>query len=174
MKLIPAAAVLLALAGFLPGQEPSAKTQSRLEELRQDLSLVERLVNQGIELSTETVPLKRAQSFHGVAETLAREIRKSATAGEEKRALQLGDYLQAVLVRGVADNLASARRDAAGHPAKEPEWRSVGERTLQLTQPFAVQSEPATSAEEKILEAAGRVVQPGREALAKVIAGASR
>lgn len=173
-KLIPAAAVLIALCGFLRGQEPTAKTQDRLRQFQRDFALVEKLVNQSVQLSLPTSPLQRAESFQGVAETLVREIRQSAGNDEEKRALQMGDFLQAVLSRGVADNLAGARRAAVGHPDKEPVWRSTGERTLQIIQPLAAGMAPPGSAEERILEAAGRAIQPGRAAVAAVIAGKGR
>lgn len=169
IKLIPVAALLVALCGLLRGQEPSAKAPDRLRQFRSDLALVEKLVNQSVQLSLPIAPLQRAESFQGVAETLVREIRQSAGNDDENRALQMGDFLQAVLSRGVAENLAGARRAALGNPSREPEWRSVGERTLQFIQLLAAGMAPAGSAEERILEAAGRAIQPGREALVQVI-----
>ncbi|MBM4067678.1 MAG: hypothetical protein FJ271_01850 [Planctomycetes bacterium] len=173
-KLLLIVALFAALGSFLRGQEPAARIQDRLRQFQHDLALVEKLVNQSVQLSLAPAPIQCAESFQNVAETLVREIRQSAGNDDEKRALQMGDYLQAVLSRGVADNLIGARRAAAGNPAKEPEWRSTGERTLQLIQPLAAGMAPPGSAEERILEAAGRTIRPGREALVNIIAGKRR
>ncbi len=168
MKFSPLALVL-ACSGFVLAGAPDADSKARLRQFQDDRTLVEFLVTQGLELADESDSLKRAQSFHGLAKSLFHEIEQAAEKNQEPRALRMGNYLQTVLVRGLADNLSMARGQIAAQSAREAEWRRLADQALKLTQPLLPQSQLEPTSARKILESAGRVVQPGRAALQKVL-----
>lgn len=167
MKLFVPTAVVFTLAGFLVAQEPVIP--ERLDQLRRDMPLIEVLVGQGIQLADESEPLNKARSFQELTKTLVANIRDAADHGQEVRTQRLGSLLQTTLESGVAENLASARQQIENDPTKTKELRRLGEQVLEITQPLDPTLERPPTSEHKLLQAAGKTVQPARIAIRKIL-----
>ena len=159
----------LALAGFAFAGEPAPAPRERLQQFLKDLPLIEVLVQEGISLAGEEDPLKRAQTCNVLAKTLVTEIQQAAGHKDEGRAASLGNYLQAVLVRGVAGNLDLARTTAPQGASRAPEMKLISDQVLEVTQPVA-----DSSPESKIMQPAAQAVNTGRVAVEKALHGKGR
>ena len=115
------AASACALAGHvLAQQDPPA---DRAHELKRDQQMVQTLIASGLKLAAEKDPLRRADQCNRLADRYAAEIKLAVQAKDAGRAAQLGQQMQALLTRGVAQNLAVAR--TAPEP-DEPEIHRLG------------------------------------------------
>jgi hypothetical protein len=131
LVLLPLAGLLLASASQTPpSPAPSA-------------SLLEALVEAAVQLAREKDPLRRASICNTLADRLAQETSQAVTRGQLARAAHLGNLLQDLLARGVADNLERAGGALAKTPQRLPEVRRIGEQTLSLTKPLLHQLEEA-------------------------------
>jgi hypothetical protein len=120
----------LAVASLLPAQEPNT---DRLSELQRDLSLIETLVKEGIRLAEQDDPIHRARTCNVLVEKLVDEIQDAAGKKDRRRTTILGNYLEDVLVRGMASNLSQARKT----PGNQPELERLSRQVLRATQPVA-------------------------------------
>jgi hypothetical protein len=101
-------ALLLPLAGLAFADMRSEEAEERRRQLKNDLTLIESIVNTGLELAGADSPVERAQVSNGLARRLSEEMHKAVTDRDRDRASVLGAHVQAVLVRGVAGNLNAA------------------------------------------------------------------
>ena len=111
----------LALAGHvLAGDETPA---DRARALQRDQHLVQTLIASGLKLAAEKDPLRRADHCNRLADSYAVEIKRAMQNKDGLRVAQFGEQMQALLTKGVAQNLTVAR--AALKP-DEPEINRLG------------------------------------------------
>ena len=115
------AATALTVAGHVLAQQDSPVDRAR--ELKRDQQMVQTLIVSGLVLAAEKDPLRRADQCNRLADRYATEIKLAVKDKDAVRAAQLGQQMQALLTRGVAQNLAVAR--AAPQP-DEPEIHRLG------------------------------------------------
>jgi hypothetical protein len=160
----------LALAGLALAQDPQPESIDRLRLFQRDLPLIEFFVKEGVKLSGEDNPLTRAQACGGVAAKLVREIKAAGVARDEQRATNLGKYLHAVLVRGVANNLDTARSRLPEDGEPHPDFQRISDEILRVTEP--VSGGGGTQASEKqIMQPAAAAVNQGRAAVRDAVKG---
>lgn len=160
-------AIFLALCGLALATDRPSEPQERLRQFQRDLGLIQALVDEGLNLAGEEEPLKRAQMCNSLAENLVQEIQLATGKGDEPRAAGLSNYLQTVLVRGVAGNLNLARRQLPPNMALPPELQSIGTRSLRITGPVVDDDHRDSAAMQKAVAA----INQGRDAVAKAIKG---
>jgi hypothetical protein len=122
--LAPAAGALFAVAATPPA--PAADDEAR--RFHRNRGLIERLVQDGLDLAREDNLVKRADRCNDIVQGLAREM-TGAEAGESERVAELGRYLRDVLKRGVGDNLKTARTDIHAGSEEEKELQRVHDKT---------------------------------------------
>jgi len=113
--------VVPALAGHVLADDSTPADRAR--ELQRDQGLVQTLIASGLKLAAEKDPLRRADHCNRLADSYAVEIKRAVQHKDAQRAAQYGQQMQALLTRGVAQNLAVAR--AAPKP-DEPEINRLG------------------------------------------------
>jgi hypothetical protein len=95
----------------------SSEKQGRF--LQRNASLIEKLVDDGMELAAQSNALDRAKACGTIATRLAGEIEKATDNKDTARAAELSQHLRLVLQRGIAANLTAARREI--HPGSADE-----------------------------------------------------
>jgi hypothetical protein len=104
---------LLVLAPALIGQvladDDSPTPTDRARALQRDQQMVQALIASGLQLAAEKDPLRRADQCNRLADHYAVEIKQAVKNKDAVRAAQFGQQMQALLTRGVAQNLAVAR-----------------------------------------------------------------
>ncbi|MFO0965587.1 MAG: hypothetical protein U0793_08395 [Gemmataceae bacterium] len=108
--LLPACVLAVAGLGWAAGDAPRLEDE-RLAEFRRDLDLIESFVDEALSLAEQDDPLQRAQTCNALADRLGQQVKRASSDPKTKRLAALGEMMQAVLVRGVADNLERARED---------------------------------------------------------------
>ena len=165
------AAALVALSGLALAQEP-AENSERLRLLRRDLPLIHALVEEGLNLADQEDPVARARTCNVLADKLVQEFQQAAVVRDEKRAADMGQYLQAVLVAGWP---ATSDRCAAAHLPSPPleELRRICDRALRVTQPV-VEDARREMEQKKIMQPAIDAIARGRKAVENAVAESSQ
>jgi hypothetical protein len=156
-------AALLSLGGLALAQDPQPEKVDRLREFQRDLPLIEFFVKEGVKLSGQDDPLLRAQACGGVAEKIVREIKTAAGERDQQRATNLGTFLHAVLVRGVANNLDTARSRLPEDGEPSPDLRRIRDEVLRATEP--VTGGATQASERQIMQPAAAAANKGRAAV---------
>jgi hypothetical protein len=155
---------LLMLAGLVMAQDQNVSEPDRLTQFRRDFALIEALVREGINMAREDAPLERVQSCKTITEKLVQEIQKADNALEGGRSADLRHYLHTVLVRGIAPNLQTARREPREN--KQAELRRLSDEILHLTAQIQKDDyRPEVRSMQAALEAVARGRAAVREAL---------
>ena len=102
--LVMPAALAVALAGSALAQDDPVDERVRL--LQRDQQLIQQLVDSGVRLAAEDDPLRRADHCNRLADRLGKEIKQAMAKKDSQRAAHFSKHMQALLVRGVAGNLA--------------------------------------------------------------------
>jgi hypothetical protein len=157
----------LALGGLVLAQDPQPESTDRLRQFQRDLPLIEFFVREGVKLSGEDNPLARAQTCTGVATKLAHERKEAAVQRDQQRANNLGHFLHAVLVRGVANNLDTARSRLADDGEPSPDFERIRDEVLRVTEPVAGGGTQAS--EQQIMQPAAAAVNEGRAAVQNAV-----
>ncbi len=163
-------ATLLALSGMALATDRPAAAEERLRQFQRDLGLIQSLVDEGLNLAAEEDPLLRARTCNKLAGALVQEIQEAAEKKEDKRAASLGNYLKAVLVRGVAGSLDLAKKDLPQDSPRQPELQSISDQVVRVTQPVADKKYQVDPNYQLMLPALEAVNQ-GRAAVEKAVRG---
>jgi hypothetical protein len=169
MKYAFLAAALFTLGGLALAQEPPTESADRLREFQRDRSLIELVVQEGVRLAGEDDPLKRARSCNVVAERLAAEIKTAAVQRDQQRAAKFGTFLQAVLIRGVANNLDTARSRLDDDAEPDPDFQRIRDDVLRFTEP--VTGGDTQKSEQQIMQPAAKAINAGRSAVEDAVKG---
>jgi len=159
--------VLLALSGLAFAQAPPTEATDRLRQFQRDLSLIKLFVHEGVKLAAQDNPLKRARTCSVVAESLVNEIRQAAVQRDQQRAANLGNFLQAVLVRGVANNLDTARSRLPDDAELHPDFQRIRDDILRVTEP--VTGAGTQASEQQIMQPAATAINEGRAAVQNAV-----
>jgi hypothetical protein len=165
------AAVPLLLSMLAVAQSANLTPEQRVGQVGRDGAFLEMLVDSSLVLAAEDDPLKRAQVCNDLAEQLAKELR-SASAGKERatgRVVELGNLLQDVLVRGVADNLSVARFVEPVDPARSKEVAAWSDKMTTLTRPVEETLKKASAESKADLTTAMEALTKGRGEVEKIV-----
>jgi hypothetical protein len=166
MKYALLASTCLALSGLALGQDSPPEKTDQLRQLQRDLPLIEFFVKEGVRLSGEENALKRARTCSAVAEKLVREINVAATQRDQQRTDNLGNFLNAVLIRGVANNLDIVR-SRADDGEIGLEVQRVRDEVLRVTEP--VTGTGTQTSQQQIMQPAAAAVSKGRAAVENAV-----
>lgn len=129
---------LLLLVGLTSadGDGPDAPYETRRAEFARDAEMIEAFVEEGLLLAQQEDPLQRARTCNALAKRLAQEIQDATDKKATARVVALGDLLQAVLIRGVADNLEQAKKEAPKEALRGKEIAKVADQSSDVTAPL--------------------------------------
>lgn len=108
----------------------------RQVQWQRDGELIEKFVDGAIRLAAENDPLERANQCNVMAAVLAKHLRQATVNGETERTAELGDMLEEVLVKGIADNLSQARRDLPPEAPRSKEVLEIGVKVADVVKPL--------------------------------------
>jgi hypothetical protein len=160
------AAAGLALADG-PAQAPSP--DERLRRFRQERDLVRKLVEGGLRLAQEADALKRAEECKLLAGDLTPEIQRLVKEKKGTRADALGRQLEALLVRGVADNLNRARGGLDPTSPSLPRLRRVAREAIAVTDPLQADLKQVAGPEQEQLQGVLQSLSQGRAELERAL-----
>lgn len=117
-------AALSAWAGA-QGPSPSLSAADKMKLFKSNRTLIENLVNHGIDLSGADDPLKRAEECRKTAVTLANYLERAAKEDQNPdRVAELAGLMGEVVGEGLAPNLDEAKRT---FPPQSPQARRIRE-----------------------------------------------
>src|SRR5438067_500789 len=98
--------VFLILAALAAADSPPWQSSSeQARHLERNAGLIEKLVDDGLELANQNNALDRAKACGIIATRLTAAIEKAAEDKDAARAAELSQHLRVVLQRGIAANL---------------------------------------------------------------------
>lgn len=165
---------ILTLATLGLANQADPVETDRRREFDRDADLIDKFVHGAVQISKENDPLKRAHHCNGLADLLAKEIQKTTQRREARRTTELSAMLQAVLVQGVADNLAVAR---TGLPADAPRSKEVlnfADTVAGLTKSAEQEIENLPAGEQEAMKTALQAMTKAREQVQKSSQGKGR
>lgn len=117
-------AALAAWAGA-QGPTPPLTAADKMKLFKSNRTLIENLVNHGIDLSAAGDPLKRAEECRKTAVTLANYLERAAKEDQSPdRVVELAGLMGEVVREGLAPNLDEAERTI---PVESPQGKRVKE-----------------------------------------------
>lgn len=131
--------LIVSLAAFASADEPVATPSGpeRILQAQRNQKLVEKLVAGSLDLARAADRLDRAKFCNELAKTLAEEIKQAADDHDGARAVELGRYLQDLLINGVAANLNKERSQQFPQgSARETDLTRVWDESEQITAPL--------------------------------------
>ncbi len=165
MKYALLTAAALSLSGLALAQDSRITTTDRLRQFQRDLPLIETLVREGVKLAGEANPLARAETCGILTKKLVGELKQAAAQRDQQRADTLGTFLEALLVRGVANNLHEARSRLPEDAQPHADVERIREEVLRETEPLT--GPVGSGSEEQLLQPAAAAVSEGRAAVQK-------
>jgi len=148
----------------VPAEHPaSLDPASRRLEYNRDAALIEAFVHGGVQMSHVDDPLQRARQCSDLASLLSKEIQQSTRKRDVFRATELGIMLHAVLVQGVAENLAAARSDLPADAVRSKEVASFADTVAGVTKSAEQAIEQLPPAEQEAMRPALEAMTNGRE-----------
>jgi hypothetical protein len=130
MRRASAVPPVLFASSLLADLQGGLSTATRAELLRRNSGLLQNVVQITITLAAANTPLNRATACGDLANCLAEEIR-GVQENEADRAIELAEYLKAVLKQGVAANLTAARPAIPSGSNDEQRLYEVQDRTAE-------------------------------------------
>jgi hypothetical protein len=109
MKILIRLLVLAAAAALASQGLADDSPVDRARQLQRDQGMVQTLVASGLQLAAEKDPLRRADHCNRLADRYAVEIKRAMQNKDGLRVAQFGEQMQALLTKGVAQNLTVAR-----------------------------------------------------------------
>jgi hypothetical protein len=100
----------LLLAAWAGAQGPPLTVDVQLRLLRENRTLLNDLVSQGVELSASDDLVTRTEQCEATVRTLGAAIRLAAAAQNADRVAELGDHLNAVVTEALIPNLEEGRQ----------------------------------------------------------------
>ena len=160
----------LAVGGSVLAEDDAADERAR--QLLRDQHLIQDLVDSGVRLAAEDDPLRRADHCNRLAERLGKEIKLAITKKDSKRAAQFGKHMQALLVRGVAGNLAVVKNSLGPDSPREreAELARLGKQSIGFTQDLQneVNSHPELEQDQRTLQ---DIITDGQKKITQAIQG---
>jgi hypothetical protein len=133
---ISGAAIVFLVAMTAAGSGPPGPDEpARVKQFARNRELIEVMIAGGLKMAVEKDALRRADQCNELARRLAGEVHDAIDAGENDRAIEMGGHLEAMLLRGVAANLAAAGALTGASRPTEPELRRVRQDALDLVAP---------------------------------------
>jgi hypothetical protein len=141
--------MFLVLAALASADSPRWQSSSEPgRHLERNVDLIEKLVDDGLELADKSNPLDRAKACGAIATRLAAAIEKAADDKDTVRAAELAQHLRLVLQRGVAANLTTARQEIHPGSADEKRLFETSDHAAELIHTLEKQFKQAASGEE--------------------------
>ena len=100
----------LLLAAWAGAQGPPLTVDVQLRLLRENRTLLNDLVNQGVALSASDDLVTRTEKCEDTVRTLGAAIKRAAEAQNADRVVELGDHLNVVVTEALIPNLEEGRR----------------------------------------------------------------
>ncbi len=127
--------LLVSLAALAAADEPSSVPPDlgRVWQAQRNQTLVQELVEGGLNLAKADNHLERAQYCNDLAANLAEEIRQAADDHDGDRAVELGRHLQDMLQNGVAANLKKEREQVPHGSTRETGINGVQAKSDDIT-----------------------------------------
>jgi hypothetical protein len=102
--------LLSAWAGAQNGAPPVLTAEDKVRLFRENVTLIESLVNDGVALSAADTPVKRAEHSRSAARALVNAIAQAAGADDADRVAELAGLFRVIARDGVVPVLNDAKR----------------------------------------------------------------
>lgn len=100
-----------ALSGWVSGQGPRRIASQEADLLKQNRTLLERMLDDGVQVADAGTALDRAAACRRAADRLSAELASAARLENADRVNEIGDHLTALLAEGFLPPFAAARAE---------------------------------------------------------------
>lgn len=121
--------VFFLLAAWAGAQGPPLTVDVQLRLLRENRTLLNDLVNQGVALSASDDLVTRTERCEDTVRTLGAAIRRAAEAQNADRIAELGDHLNVVVTEALIPNLDEGQRMIDPTSPEAAKLKAVRDRT---------------------------------------------